>query len=352
MYRFIKRQNTAGWLCEQLNSSGGTYTNAQAQDAVGGIFAASANIQPTYTAHSSMSWLIKAGTVTNTELAPGILASKLASYPSNAALFLNGAGGWTTPAGGGGSSIQFQQAGSNVGAAGAFTTYNFLSGFNLSGGGGTVQIAPDRTVLQSYINWQIAGVTQNSPTFPITTVNFASGVTGTGSGNTLTLNVTGGGGSGISPGSRNTFTAPQTFAVGSFPASSPYGTINATSTVMVNDYYPNTSPDGAAGIKIVSQNNDTGGNFTALNLYQQNNASSVNAALKSWSKSQHRRLQAAGSMSPTTLSTKHRTLPAVVCRMCCIPIRGGHALRSPLRQMQQASHTALVHGRATFALAN
>ena len=264
LYRFIKRQNTSGWLCEQLNSSGGTYTNAQAQDAVGGIFAASANIQPTYTSHTSMSWLIKAGTVTNTELAAGILASKLSGYPSNSTTFLRGDGTWAVPAGGGGgSAIQFQQAGSNVGAAGAFTTYNFLSGLLVANGGATTNISPDRTVLQSYINWQIAGVTQNSPTFPITSVNFASGVTGSVSGNTLNISATGSGG--FSPATAYAWTATQNFnGEQDFNSTFTGAAAGSTSQVLINPSYPNSTPYDAVGVNVYVSDVSAKGDVMAL----------------------------------------------------------------------------------------
>ena len=293
VYRFIYRQGVSGCLGYAEPQAGATYTDANARVAVATNFNSTSSIVAVSAAQvagdvPSFTWTVPALGITNAMLAGSINPSKLLGYPSDSTKALFGDGSWRVPSGGGGgSSIQFQSSGTNQGTAGQYSTYNFLSGFTLTGPSTTVNVSPDLAVLQGRVAYQIAGSTQNTnPAVPLTTINYASGITGTYASGVLTLNAAGGGGS-FSPATRYAWTAPQSFSVSSFPASSPYSTINATSSVYINDYYPNTAPDGANGFRIQAQNNDPGGNYKAVSIYQQNNTSSSNATVQSWTKNQH-----------------------------------------------------------------
>jgi hypothetical protein len=253
VYRFTKRQGTAGWLGRAEPQAGAAYTNANAQDAVGGIFAATATITPVYTSHTSMAWNINNTSVTAAMLAGNIPFSLLSGYPSDATKFARGDGTWAVPGGGGGSSIQFQSNGTNVGAAGAFTTYNFQTGISLSAAGSVMNVFPDRTFLQSYLNWQLNGATLNVPGTPITAINFTTGMGVTVAGNTITVTSTGGGGS-FSPATAYNWTAPQTLN-SAFTG----GASTSSAVVLVNPTYPASSPFAAGGLIVnVTDNSSTG----------------------------------------------------------------------------------------------
>lgn len=275
IYRFIRRQNVTGWVGYAEPNASAAYTDAQARVAVAASAASTPSITVTKTNVAGdiplFAWTIAGGGVTNAMLAGGIAPSNLAGYPSNAALFLNGAGNWTTPGGGGGSTIQMQSVGSNFGTAGQFTTYNFGNAFTLSGvAGSTLNVIANTAAINPFITWQIGGSAANPVGVPVTAVNFSSGVSGSFSAGTLTLNVAGGGGS-FSPATSYNWTAPQTFngrhvfnSNGQFP-----GALSANvSQVMVNDWYPNdgVSPDASVGLKIETISNVlvTGGATSAL----------------------------------------------------------------------------------------
>lgn len=94
---------TGNWSVP-AGGGGGGYTDGQARNAV---FTTSqfpspvGAISPTVTpgTSGSVSFTIPANYVTNSMLAGSIVASKIASYPTNGSLYLNGLGAWTTPSG-------------------------------------------------------------------------------------------------------------------------------------------------------------------------------------------------------------------------------------------------------------
>ena len=130
--RLITRQGLSGWIgyVESSAAGGGGYTDAQARSAVisGTYLLDSSSVTATIIAGTSVQYNIAAAGVTNNMLYGNISAQKLAGYPANAGLFLNGTGGWSTPAGGGGGGgqapIQLNNNGVNLGTAGTYTTYN------------------------------------------------------------------------------------------------------------------------------------------------------------------------------------------------------------------------------------
>jgi hypothetical protein len=111
--RLVRVQNTgiangggARWFGFVENATGTTYTDAQARSAVlsSTYLINSATIAMNVVAGTSTTPAIINSSITNTHISSSanIAASKLAGYPGNSSLFLNGTGGWTVPPGGGG----------------------------------------------------------------------------------------------------------------------------------------------------------------------------------------------------------------------------------------------------------
>lgn len=266
IYRFIRRQGTSGWLGRAEPQAGAAYTNANAQDAVGGIFLPSSTITPTYVSHTSMAWNVNNLSITSGMLAGGIAASKISGYPGNTTTFLRGDGAWAVPSGGGGAAIQFQQAGTNVGAAGNYTTYNFLAGLNIVPSGATIAISPDRTFLQSYLNWQLNGSTLNSSIIPITTVNFTSNLSASVLGNTLTVSATGGGGT-FSPATAYNWTAPQ-----ALNSAFTGGASTSSAAVLINPSSPASGGYVAAAAEMTVTDNSATGDIVTIATRKISNA--------------------------------------------------------------------------------
>lgn len=117
----------AKWFGYRLaTSAAAAYTDAQARSAVidSTRLIDSSTIAMNVVAGTSATPAVIAGSIGNTQLASGIQPSKLQGYPTDATKFLNGAGGWTVPPGGGGS---FSPATSYVWTAAQ--TYNATNTF-------------------------------------------------------------------------------------------------------------------------------------------------------------------------------------------------------------------------------
>lgn len=126
--KFIRRQGQTQWVGCIINpvAGGSSYTDAQARSAV---------LSSTYLLNSaSVGWTIIPGvsaqpfiqttSVTNAMLAGSITGNKLSGFPSNAAVYLDGTGNWTTPAGSGGFSTAAPHTWTGV------QTYNVQQLFN------------------------------------------------------------------------------------------------------------------------------------------------------------------------------------------------------------------------------